>query len=160
MKFPGDFYERMVLCVICVLSAVRFTKDLCVFGSHKIAFIYLSPPSNIVVAASIKGLPWNETPSLRWRAASSRVDGNPVDARRGRAVRSVQQIGPCIHPAVLNHIGWEAHRICVWLTVKAPQGKREQRIKRRMRKQRGRLQTEKVVLETRTKKKRKKVDGE
>lgn len=52
MKFPEDFYERVVLCVICVLSAVRFTKDLCVFGSHKSAFIYLSslPPLQILLS--------------------------------------------------------------------------------------------------------------
>lgn len=32
MKFPGDFYERMVLCVIAHCAQ---------FGSHQSAFIYI-----------------------------------------------------------------------------------------------------------------------
>lgn len=154
MKFSGDFHKRDFHGTWrnCVWCAVRFIQDLSVFGSHQSEFLFFP----FKYCCSIQGLPWNDTPSLRWRAAASRVDGNPADARRGRGVRSVQQIGPRIHPAVLNHIGQEARRICVWLAVKAPQGKREQRIKmREMRNQRRRLQTEKVVLKTRRRKKRK-----
>lgn len=47
MKFSGDFYERMVLCVIC---AVRFIKDLSVFDSHQSAFIYSPPPFQILLS--------------------------------------------------------------------------------------------------------------
>lgn len=75
---------------------------------------------------------------------------NPVDARQGRGVRSVEQTGPCIHPAALNHIGREARRICVWLAVKTPQGEEGAKNKNERDEKTARTTTDwKVVLKTR-----------
>lgn len=142
-KFYEDFYERTVL----------FGRDACCaqwrLGSvHKGLARVLLPPkcsSSSVVSARTKGLPGNSAPSLRWWAASSWDDGNPVDARRGRGVRSVSSADRSVRPSRCIKPHWPGGAHDVWLALKAPQGKREQRIKmREMRKQRGRAQTEKL----------------